>query len=138
MFAGGVGNYYWGHWYGSGNRTMAVFPGIKICVNCLIACARAKVMWFSLVGLSWYVTCAMVLGLPVLAPLVAFARAVGGIFGSFSFARGVGLILFGLFVCCPGYGFVSYARDVGLVVFGLCASWHMVGLYRVDAFFLCL
>ena len=116
--------------------------GSGLCVNCLIACGRVKVMWFSLVGLSWYVACAMVLGLSVLFPSVAFARPVGGIFGWFCLCTGRGLDFIWLVCLFQVVGLVlvclSYARDMGLVLLGLFASWHMFVLYRADAPFLCL
>ena len=70
------------------------------------------VVWFPL-GCSpgLFFACALVVGLSILVPLVAYARAVGWVLVGLFFSRGVALILFGWFVyllvCVVWFWFVS-------------------------------
>ena len=51
-----------------------------LCVNCLVACARNMGCVVFLGLFPWLVVaCALVVGLSLLVPLVAYARAVGGV-----------------------------------------------------------
>ena len=63
------------------------------------------VVWFPFgFSLGWFVACALVVGFSFLLSLVAYALAVGGVLVCLSFARGVGLGLFGWFSCWPVCG----------------------------------
>ena len=98
--------------------------GSILCVNARLLVPGLWVVWFPLgCSLGWFITCALVVGLSLFVSLVAYARAVGRVLVCLSFARGVGLILFGWFACWPVCGVwvlvcLSSAQGVGLILFG--------------------
>ena len=63
-----------------GNSTLAMSPGSILCVKFLVGSARNMGCVVFLGLFPWLVvTCALVVGLFPLVPLVAYARAVGGV-----------------------------------------------------------
>ena len=56
-------------------------------------------------SVGWFVACALVLGLSLWFPWLAWPRC-GKVYGCLSFAQVVGLFLFGWFVCWPVCGLV--------------------------------
>ena len=79
------------------------------------------------------VTCSLVVGLSIGVSLVAYARAVGGVYGLSLLCPGCGLLLFSWcaclpvcgvwFVVCPFFFFAKYLLSLWLNIYILHIFW---------------